>query len=397
MNKLVIVGNGFDLAHNYQTKYSDFVKWIWLNLKNNFEDPSFDRLLKVNSKLRSIYKKLKNSEDDVNSFITFKSLLSKIVEREGCLHDLENVSCNVEFENIFFQILSEEDPEANWSDIESLFYKILIEISQNQNQYYKDITHLNYDMTYIRTLFEKYLKEKIPNEEYNNPHFLGSILKYESENLKEGVRKNYLNEFPFDCYELLYEFDENLLKLEIGSQVDWLPQTLILDFNYTHTISNYLESITTSKFPFGIIEHIKIHGELNNNKNPINLGFGDEMDINYKELENKNDNKYLKFIKSFMYTNNSNYRKFLNWINANNFQVLILGHSCGLSDRILLNTIFEHENCKSIKVFYYQYESEGKINDDFTERIQNISRHFNDKKLMRSKLVDKQLCKPLII
>jgi hypothetical protein len=33
------------------------------------------------------------------------------------------------------------------------------------------------------------------------------------------------------------------------------------------------------------------------------------------------------------------------------FQVLIMGHSCGLSDRTLLNIVFEHNNCRSIKVF----------------------------------------------
>jgi hypothetical protein len=68
-----------------------------------------------------------------------------------------------------------------------------------------------------------------------------------------------------------------------------------------------------------------------------------------------------------------------------------MGHSCGLSDRTMLNTIFEHHNCRSIKVFYY--ERNGK--DNFKEITQNISRHFNKKTLMREKLVDKSLSCPL--
>jgi hypothetical protein len=68
-----------------------------------------------------------------------------------------------------------------------------------------------------------------------------------------------------------------------------------------------------------------------------------------------------------------------------------MGSSCGLSDRTLLNTIFEHENCRLIKVFYYQWEENGEKKDNFTELTQNISRHFNDKKLMRSKIVHKKL------
>lgn len=29
MNRLIIVGNGFDLAHGLKTKYSDFINWYW--------------------------------------------------------------------------------------------------------------------------------------------------------------------------------------------------------------------------------------------------------------------------------------------------------------------------------------------------------------------------------
>jgi hypothetical protein len=67
-------------------------------------------------------------------------------------------------------------------------------------------------------------------------------------------------------------------------------------------------------------------------------------------------------------------------------------HSCGLSDRTLLNTIFEHNNCRSIKVFYHQKKNGT---DNYTEIIQNVSRHFNKKKLMREKIVNKTLCQPL--
>jgi len=29
MNRIVLVGNGFDLAHNLPTKYEDFINWYW--------------------------------------------------------------------------------------------------------------------------------------------------------------------------------------------------------------------------------------------------------------------------------------------------------------------------------------------------------------------------------
>lgn len=29
MNRLVIIGNGFDLAHGIKTSYKDFIDWYW--------------------------------------------------------------------------------------------------------------------------------------------------------------------------------------------------------------------------------------------------------------------------------------------------------------------------------------------------------------------------------
>ena len=142
---------------------------------------------------------------------------------------------------------------------------------------------------------------------------------------------------------------------------------------------------------------IEIHGRLEDERNPINFGFGDEMDSHYQLLEEINDNEYLKNIKSFQYLHTSNYKKLLDLIDSDKFQVYIMGHSCGLSDRTLLNTIFEHENCRSIKVFYHEtFDEKGNfIKDNYTEITQNISRHFNKKKLMREKIVNKMLCEKL--
>ena len=31
MNRLVLIGNGFDLAHGLKTRYEDFINWYWEN------------------------------------------------------------------------------------------------------------------------------------------------------------------------------------------------------------------------------------------------------------------------------------------------------------------------------------------------------------------------------
>lgn len=29
MNRLILIGNGFDLAHGLKTSYADFIEWYW--------------------------------------------------------------------------------------------------------------------------------------------------------------------------------------------------------------------------------------------------------------------------------------------------------------------------------------------------------------------------------
>lgn len=69
-----------------------------------------------------------------------------------------------------------------------------------------------------------------------------------------------------------------------------------------------------------------------------------------------------------------------------------MGHSCGNSDRTLLNTLFEHKNCVSIKPYYYQKDDGS---DNYMDIVQNISRNFTDMKVMRDRVVNKTLCEPL--
>ena len=117
------------------------------------------------------------------------------------------------------------------------------------------------------------------------------------------------------------------------------------------------------------------------------------MDDTYEKLKNLNDNECLRNMKSINYLEANNYRKMLEFIESGPFQVCIMGHSCGNSDRTLLNTLFEHRFCVSVKPYYYIKEDGT---DNYLELIQNISRNFTDMKLMRDRVVNKMYCEPLV-
>lgn len=403
MNKLFIIGNGFDLAHGYPTKYDHFLKWIWNNIQKNPLDNRFNKLLEINSEFTILGNFVEGDQNNINCYDSFNKAFLKYNDyqsdfRNNGIVGFINGKKAYEFKNMLFYSICKSYPNSKWSDIESLFYKKLIDVLEVKNANGYSINKLNDDMEVIKNLFENYLLENITYEEVTKDMSFFKMLEYRSQQLNKSTSNDspsaYLNEFSKKYHDKLRNRDKEIDKAESISKWDSSsePQTLILDFNYTKTIENYLNIINTSYYLYGNVQHIKIHGEVNNPNNPINLGFGDEMDDYYKILEKKNNNLFLRYIKSFMYLNNSNYRNLLDWIDTYEFQVIIIGHSCGLSDRIMLNTIFEHLNCASIKVYFYK-DIDG--SDDFTEKIQNISRHFNKKSLMREKIVDKSLCEPL--
>ena len=163
---------------------------------------------------------------------------------------------------------------------------------------------------------------------------------------------------------------------------------MLVNFNYTRIADLYIPD-RQYNHTFSV-NHI--HGSLSQLQSII-FGYGDEMDKYYKELEELNDNEYLNNVKSIKYLESKKYRELLDFIESAPYQIYIMGHSCGNSDRTLLNTLFEHENCVSIKPFYY-VKPDG--TDSYRELVQNISRNFKDKQALRDKVVNQEYCEALI-
>ena len=86
------------------------------------------------------------------------------------------------------------------------------------------------------------------------------------------------------------------------------------------------------------------------------------------------------------------YDRLVHAIELDDFEVFIWGHSCGLSDRTLLSKMFQHKNCKKIRVFYHKQDDKS---NNYTDIVQNISRHFVSKEEFLNKVVGFQTSYPL--
>lgn len=405
MNKIVIVGNGFDLAHDLPTSYSHILNYFWSTLEENCKDEIVNQLVFLNpgyASVLSIGEKITCYTDFQEKFPEHS--MFKISDKPTYSVQHVNKTPVFNFKNEFFRIITISSSK-NWVDIENVYFEILKDLIKNnkgKHLYSKGIQELNKEFEQVKNLLEKYLLTEVINKNdfSKNPVNSQEILNFfriKPHYLDKEKSDDIFVQFPPEDHAELIEYDLKLQEnysespFTRGASNFKLPETLFLDFNYTPTVKNYVQQIRSMTQNYGLVEHIQIHGKLNSIENPINFGFGDEMDDDYKSIEKENNNDYLKNIKSFQYLHNSNYRQLLNWIETEKFQVYIFGHSCGLSDRTLLNTIFENKNCRSIKLFYYKSSK----NDNYTELTHNISRHFNNKPLMRSKIVDKTVCVPL--
>jgi hypothetical protein len=277
MNNLLIIGNGFDLAHDLKTSYNHFIEYL---VEEQFKSNKFEEMF------------------------TLGACISNLNELKAAIKEDSGLIVHGNFKNEFLYLLISELSTNNWCDIETEYFKQLK--SKNEGSfYYNNPKKLNEDFNQIKECLAEYLKE---------------------EEIKTISIESYR-----DMFHLLDDF-----------------QTTILNFNYTNTLKYlYSNEIQSSKI-------IHIHGELSNPKdNPIIFGHSVD-EIQLKTLIDKG-NEYMENIKDSLYNYNDNKQSLIERLdNLESINILLLGHSFGLSDKQILNEILNHKNTESITNFYYE-------------------------------------------
>lgn len=357
MNRLVIIGNGFDLAHGLHTSYKDFIDWYWeqrierLKEESSYvSDDPLCRFIWAQGSCETV------SWKRVLSHCSFdiKAGLSGFTKEIDRFNNEYSITKSLLLGKIIRNIESK-----GWTDIESDYYALLKDNADSLETCKK----LNEQLYFLREKLAEYLKTQTTTNKIQ-----GFI---------DAVNEDIVDEEDVAISE----------RQKMNRMIEKVDETLFLNFNYTNTIHNY-KPIPQAMYRF----HFNpIHGSLDKPEEMI-FGYGDEMDKYFQALIDRNENALLENSKSIKYLETSYYRDLLSFIEGCPFQVYIMGHSCGNSDRTLLNTIFEHQNCISIKPFCYINE---KGEDNYSELTRNIYRNFTDKKLFRDRVVNKERCTTL--
>ena len=379
MNRLVIIGNGFDMAHGLKTSYMDFINWYWdkrieafagntslvsedclckLTIKNNTHISCWNVFAFMNSYFKDIRGNRTCSGFDVIKYIQNKSDIF-----------------SVDYSQFFGTILQSIETKG-WVDIENDYYQLLKRVNKSDCGY--TVRELNEQLAFLQKKLIEYLHTIGTNQDIKELH--DAIIDYfDPADFSTEGRKKALEDIGFDIKsfgEVEYNYEERNKLIP--------KRIMLLSFNYTATAKMY------SNFN---LDFNYIHGDLEHPENII-FGYGDELDKDYQAILDMNDNELLKHVKSVKYLETRNYHNMLEFLISAPFQVFIMGHSCGNSDRTLLNTVFEHENCVSIKPFYHKWVDGT---DNYMDIVQNISRNFNftNMRLFRDRVVNKEQCKTI--
>lgn len=344
INRFVLIGNGFDLSLGVKTKYSDFI--LWLVKKSIYESIEKGQLitpffhLSYTRNLPGDWKSIVDSSNSIKNIISYLHQHLPFTNRS----------------NFFDFLLTIEN---NWINIEQLYFDLLKQDFLNYRKSFyivgqiESISLLNEQMEFLQLKLEEYLFE-IQN--YQIP--------------KSTDFKPFINQMT----QLLDNEEYYHLHGPIDSSINRYLETYFINFNYTDFLSR-IPGIN----PYRSIIHI--HGKIGDKDNPIIFGYGDDMNETYQQIELESSNEFLEHIKSFRYLQNTNYQRILSLMNENPYEVFIYGHSCGISDRTFLTTLFEHEKCRGIKIYHRGSK------DKHRQTAMNISRHFRDKFKMRERVL----------
>ncbi len=310
MNNLLIIGNGFDLAHGLKTSYGDFFAFL---IENKLKDKSlFVDLFTLKSSYSNRYRQF---DDAARQNLKLEDFDTK----------------NRLFERLFSQFLM-----LNWCDVEAIYFSELMKVGTQSR--YSNVKRLNFDFEIIRKYLEEYLL---------------------IEQQKQKEIKSYA-----ELFRLLNS-----------------KSTMVLNFNYTNTVQYYLSKNKDTRL-------VHIHGQLENETNPIIFGYAADH-LESRKLINNNDKEYMRYIKKHNYKRTNQELILSNYLESNQrIEVFIFGHSCGISDKLILNQIFNSKNVVKIRIFYhlnYEHFFETQVNID---RIMNDDSNFH-------KITNFQHCVPM--
>ena len=310
---ILVIGNGFDLAHGLPTRYTDFLDFIksfidcYKKAQNNQIDwVYYDTHKESNAFLKKWFSSF--YENDNGQSKAEKEATVKIIEELK-----ENIESNIWIEYFLQNPMYQKE---NWIDFENEISKVIQSLDNDMHGLSRIYT-IEDDITNLSNSFlsEVYSKYTFTTQTIN---LLANENTSETITFKE-IRNRLLDDLNKLIKALEIYLCEYVDKIEIQKKspdIEELSIDFILSFNYTHTfskiydVSNQSKQEVTNPFDY-------IHGEvnINNNIESNNMVLGiDEYLLGDRKNKNVEFIAFKKFYQRIFKGTGCEYKKWLDII-----------------------------------------------------------------------------------
>ncbi len=136
MNRIILIGNGFDLAHDMPTRYQDFLNDFWKKTTTAICNHGWF----VSTPYKDDYISLNGFPEDLSVDSDYSTL-------KKCVG---NSKVKIKFKNLFLKFISENSSLHSWVDLEDEYYSDLKDIMDDKSIF--TIDELNQDFEQIKRL-----------------------------------------------------------------------------------------------------------------------------------------------------------------------------------------------------------------------------------------------------
>ena len=381
---ILIIGNGFDLAHKLPTTYIDFLHFFH-HIKANFHSPNCSNTLDdiffntypvnnyVKNYIKNVCQQCNSSSEENNNH------KSVILMQELC----DKLDDNIWYNYLWIIYIKGKMKGINWIDFESEISHIIEQIDRYQENLYQPF-NIQFETT-LDDKMEIFLEQLKQTEK--NFSTCREFLDNSYCDLERFIR--CMEIYLIECVDV-EQFPISYFSPDIK---EILPHA-VLCFNYTHTYTKVYSKTPCIHF---------IHGETHTLDTPNNMILGiDEYYHSPEKDLHTNYNIYKKFTQRILKETGFLYNDWIYKMNSitpkldqypksqdttSDFlhNVYIFGHSLDVTDKDVLMKFIDRKDVKTT-VFYYDKQQQ-------TQQIANLVKMLGqDKFISMINNVPRQIC-----
>lgn len=365
---ILVIGNGFDLAHGLQTTYKDFLRFtdeftIYKTAKDNRQELGW------------------GDDEDIRFYQYFIDLFNKSQSDDRAKKIVNELDMLIK-DNVWLKHFKNVQVKSGWIDFESEISRVV--------QVLEEICKLINDA-------QKQGKSEIKLEQHHK-----KALRYvgvdEGNNLEDAIKltkERSLKDLDrlIRCLEIyLSDYINNVSLEKTLPDIDYLPDIdKVLSFNYTNTYEKLYKKYSSTEFDY-------IHGKAdirrNVETNNMVLGIdeylkGDERNENiefiafkkfYQRIHKETGCLYKNWVAEIKSDNKIGVRKqdgkdVISAINVGHHNLFIFGHSLDITDKDVLRDLIINDNVQTV-IFYLD-------KDDYGRKIANLVKVIGQDELIR--------------